>query len=235
MEQDKQTKQMEAALGEPFALDFSEYTRKVRNNLVFTGMLSIILITHNLILDEHSSFFGLKFISLDMCLIYSILFWLTLYFLIHFLWLAWDNFIMWRLRLTGTHTLYEGGLGFGAEDKKDPSQTTLYYWWMKQSKKLDKHPIPDIKPLYNKLLKHTEFTKVDGTINSNIDTLNTNLKQYNDIFASKRLEVSINRFDNTWKHFQSSQNYRWLFLEFLTPIGIGVYSLLILALKIFNS
>ncbi|NQY94037.1 MAG: hypothetical protein HRT43_07720, partial [Campylobacteraceae bacterium] len=140
MNDNKTTKDVQEWLGKPFTQDFSEYARKVRNNLGIVSVLSIIIITQGIEISG-GSFLGLKFNedTFKMIFIYKILFYLNIYFFIHFIWLAWDNFLQWRIKLTGTFSINTGtfaGPKEVSDNRENPSQTTLYSWWVNESRSL---------------------------------------------------------------------------------------------------
>jgi hypothetical protein len=42
---------------------------------------------------------------------------------------------------------------------------------------------------------------------------------------SQRIPASLDRFDRAFHHFLTSQSMRWLLLDALLPLGLGVYAL----------
>ena len=67
-------KKVEKTLGEPFAMDFSDYIRKIRNGLITTSVITIALLLGGLQITDDSSFLGLKFEGLDNALILKTIF-----------------------------------------------------------------------------------------------------------------------------------------------------------------
>jgi hypothetical protein len=90
-------------------------------------------------INGDSSILGLKFENLTDELCRSILLTTNIYLFIHFLWCAWDSFVEWRLRVTGTKLAYKTGFTIShdaeaaADHPDDQRQSTLYSWWKKQS------------------------------------------------------------------------------------------------------
>lgn len=230
-EEEKNVAATQKALGEPFALEFTEYVRKVRNNLMFIGILSIIIVVENIRLSTSSSLFGLQFLGWDMKMIYQVLFGINIYFLIHFIWLAWDYFIEWRLRLTGTHKIYKTiAPNSDVDQAADPRQTTLYFWWNNmtrntenledQMKSIDKV----FSDLDNKIRKENnpyDIARGLSDIKIELQKIDSNIKTFNSILSSNRIPASLEKFENIFHNFQNSQMWRWIIIEMLMPILIG--------------
>lgn len=224
---------LKKTLGEPFMLEFTDYIRKVRNNLMFLGVLSIFIVYQHINIESGSSLFGLKLQGWNMHLIHIVLFGLITYFLIHFIWLAWDYYTEWKLRLTGTHLIHQGA--FQPEEidiVNDLRQTTLYHWWLKHTKNIN--PLKEIiSSLEKSVLQIKDDTgessrvKEEQYINivNNLASINQNLNTFTKAIESKRIPASLEKFDNTFYHFQKSQGWRWAIIELFLPILIGVFAL----------
>jgi len=239
---DRSLKEVEEVLGKPFIPDFSEYTRKIRNYVMIIGSISIVIISNNLKLAEETSLFGVKFEHMDINLIYQVLFGLEIYFLIHFFWLAIDNFIALRLRFSGTYKIYKGGFAYegGADNEPDPSQTTLYFWWRREAYRLSNSRsdiekitknIEELSKSYADIEKqniHEKFTE----LKKSIDTLNTTYSKTADILSSNRIPDSLLVFNNWFKYFHNIQGWRWIIIELLIPVVIGLVSITLLARKL---
>lgn len=205
---------------------------------MFLGVLSIVLLTNGLVIDPKSSLLGLQFKEFNMEIVYQLLFLLTTYFLVHFVWLAWDNFTIWKLRLTGSNIPYEGAYASEtADNKSDVSQTTLYSWWLVQMERIeyDKQNIDMIieKLASSSIDKDKQKEQELMTLNTNIQSLNTNFIIYHDTLSSARIPASLERFDKCFQYMRTSQSLRWFMLELLMPILVGVYSLYIISPKVF--
>lgn len=94
----------------PVAIEFNEFTNKVRNNLLIVSVLSIVICMNNIQISSDSSILGLKLIGLNIELIKKIFFWLITYFLIHFILLSIDTYSSWTMKLDYhlLHGQYEG-------------------------------------------------------------------------------------------------------------------------------
>ncbi|MDR7123114.1 hypothetical protein [Rheinheimera soli] len=95
---------VEKALGNPVAGDLSDNALKVRRNLLAFGIVSIVITIGGVKIDPASSVLGFKFVGISEDLITNSLLVTNVYFLLHFIWYAFEGFLEWRLRVTGTST-----------------------------------------------------------------------------------------------------------------------------------
>lgn len=240
---DNKIKEAGLLLGEPFAIEFSDYTKKSRSNLMLASVLAIALIANNLKLTADSSLLGLKLESFSMEIIYQLLLFLCAYHLVHFTWLAWDNFLKWKLRLTGSHRIHEGGFADSISDNKpNPSQTTLYYWWKKEVQTLtvQKEEINSILNLLgnNSIDTHLGVEKnvVRGDIaeiNRNVQNLSNNFNKFSEILESNRIPASLGKFNKWFFYMHTSQSIRWILIELLLPLILGIVAIYFLYGKVF--
>lgn len=244
MSSNKDVNEYEKYLEEPFALEFSEYTRKVRNNLMIVGVLSIILVTQNLALNTNdSSILGLKFENLDMNLIFTILFFLNIYSLIHFSWLTMDSFNAWRLKLTIGNKIYQGTYEDLANIKKNPSQSTLYSWWLGQIKSInnEKKNVDIIEDELGKFIVKLKENPPEGEkigtklneIEVDVKSFKKSFESYHNLISNQQIPASLERFDKRFQYIHSSQNWRWIIIEFFIPISIGLFALFSLFQKLY--
>lgn len=243
---DSDINKVEKALGEPFAMDFPEYVRKIRNGLIITSVISVTLLLGGLHIAEDSSFFGLKFEGLNHEHILKALFFLNAYMFIHFLWCSVDSFQEWMLRVTGTRVTHITTARLAAEEcdyPNDPRQSTLYNWWKDESRKISSFQEP-LERIENKLKAWEETVKnaLEGkepnvlnactSINQvaeDIRKLKSSIENASKAIESQRIPVSLKRFDSCFQLFLRSQNLRWLIVEFGFPLLLGGYALALLA------
>lgn len=233
---DRTLKEAEEVLGKPFLPDFSEYTRKIRNYVMIIGSTSIVMILNNLKLSGEVTLLGLKFENMDMNIIYQILLATEIYFLLHFIWLAIDNFCAWKLRFSGTHKIYNGGFALegGADSLPDPSQTTLYFWWRREAYNLSntQNEMEKITSGIEKL--EEKFDKHDfDELNKHIKTLNATFTKTAEIISSTRIPDSLNLYNNWFKYFHDVQGWRWIIIELALPVVIGILSIILLVINLF--
>lgn len=237
---------VEKVLGEPFAMDFPDYVRKIRNSLISLSAISIALILGGLQLSGDSTFLGLKFEGFSNSLVLRLLLLLNVYMFLHFLWCSIDHFQEWWLRLTGTRVAYVTTGKFASEEAdypNDPRQSTLYNWWKDEARKISslQAPFEDI----HKKLETWEATvkeSLEGKnpnvvsacmsinrISSDIQKLNKSIEQIGKAIDSQRIPVSLRRFDSHFQFYLRSQNLRWLVFELGFPLALGGCALFLLS------
>lgn len=241
-------KDVEHLLGEPFALEFTDYATKIRTHLFFISALSVIMVFANVTLNtDDSTLLGLKFHNISNDLIFTILLILNGYFLFHFLWIANDYFQQWRIRLSGISQTKKKHSEFKAVDldtPKDPRQSTLYSWWLDHRDRVemlntDQEIQKQLSAKLTKLIEDKYSEKSHDTFGHSANDLanalrgvQSSLDKTQAFFEEPRLEVSLKRFDNYWSRLQTSQNIRWLLLELALPVSLGIWAIYLLISKI---
>lgn len=247
MDKDKY-QEVEKALGQPFAADFTENVRKIRMNLMIVSFISLVIFYAKINIESDSTFFGLKFKGINDNLITVILVILLIYNLVHFIWCAIDNILEWWLRLTGTRVAFITGFKWDNKYKdspNDPRQSTLYTWWLNNS-----FHIPNLEIEFRNLQQKTQeyVDKLEGldeinpnqriSVNSSVQDLINKLKQLDgsfeklkEIISSERITVSLKRFDNIFYFFLKNQNIRWIVFEIGLPILLGIWGVVCLIVK----
>lgn len=236
---------VEKTLGEPFAMDFPDYVRKIRNGLIVISVISTALLSGGLQIADDSSFLGLRFEGLTNALVFKVIFFLNAYMFLHFFWCSIDHFQEWRLRLTGTRVAFVTTGRFSSEVgdyPNDPRQSTLYNWWKDEARKRTsfQEPLETIQ----KKLEEWEATVKDNLegnnpnvvnacmsinqISTDIQKLKNSVEQVGKSIKSQRIPVSLKRFDGHFQFYLRSQNLRWLFLELGFPLVLGGYALFLL-------
>lgn len=238
------------ALGEPVATDFSDYVRKIRNGLLAISIISIIILLGDLKISSESSFLGLKFEGLDDDLILWVIFCFNSYLFAHFLWCGFDSFQEWRLRVTGTRVMYQTGTRFATPDcdyPNDPRQSTLYNWWKEEARKISSFQAPlehiddELKAWKEKVeiaLKKKDPNVVSACmsingVSENINKLMKSVENASKTIESNRIPASLKRFDSCFQLFLRSQNLRWLLIEFLFPLLLGFFALILFGIKFY--
>jgi len=245
-------KAVEEVLGKPFALEFEPYAGKVRNRLIWISLISLFITIGNLTLDSDSSFLGLRFEGITQDHVELPLLLISLYLLIHYIWLCKDTFDEWTLRRTGTRAAFQTGSPWGNKDTDDPAtprQSTLYNWWLQNTNHLENlsNNIQETKEGVEKLVEDLFPGAVNSQDiraklaqkNSELSTIDSNIKKFfsqlndeQEVIKSPRLEVSLSRFDNRYRACLESQNLRWILLEYSMPLLLSVISITSLVLKI---
>ncbi|MEW8348253.1 MAG: hypothetical protein AB2687_08070 [Candidatus Thiodiazotropha taylori] len=221
----------EKVLKEPVFIELSDYARKVKNSLVFSSTLGIGLSFTSILVSKDSTILGIQLENFSHKHVQVLLLLLIIYFGIHYVWVVLDNFIEWRLRITGTRTTYRTGASYGSVDADypvDPRQSTLYNWWLSQHKELASlhDATAKIKMIEESLLEiSNQYPENTIDIRGYLLELNDNLRIYNEnsrhierVVSSDRIPVSLMRFDNWYKLFIQSQNSRWFVFDFMVPV-----------------
>jgi hypothetical protein len=233
-------------LGEPVFIEFSENAFKIRKNLMIASVISIVVVLADLQINSDSSILGLKFVRLSDEILTRGLIAVTLYLLLHFVWSSFDGFVEWRLRLTGTRVVFQTAAFVSSSDgdyPTDPRQSTLYNWWKYERRSFqDSSLLKKMESLSSKIVQFetrlkdpTQPLQDPHNTLSNLQVLVSQLKDAVESAAknlnSDRIVVSLNRFDSWFKLFLRSQNLRWLVIEFLFPVLLGCYALLLLFVR----
>lgn len=238
-------------LGEPVFSGFDEKSQKIKTTLLFLSVIGALFALADLKIANDSSFLGLKFIGLEHNIFEVILLLTTIYFTLSFLWHSIDSFLEWRLRITGTRTAFvtTGKLATKQADyPDDPRQSTLYNWWKENNKSIEglSERVKMIEDSIIKLEELLSVTEVASTevnydqkisreireVRNNIASLDRKLSNRDEIIGNDRLILSLKRFDDWFKIFINSQNFRWLILDLLTPLILALSAIVLLSLKI---
>jgi len=245
-EKEKRESEVKKALGEPFAADFTDYTRKLRMNLIVASFIGLAVVYGHVSILPSSSFFGLTFKGINDRLILTMLLLINIYTTVHFLWNAMDHLLEWRIRLSGARSTIQT-MGTFSDDYSDypreSRQSTLYNWWLQAARDL-----PHVKEKMDKL--HIHFEKIEGEISAavkaapaplgtdvtghinglrlDLNELTRALQRTADVLDSPRITVSLSRFDSAFRQMLTSQNLRWLILELGLPAVMGISAILML-------
>ena len=238
---------VEKALGNPVAGDLSENALKVRRNLLVFGVISVFVTLGGVKLDPTSSVLGFKFSGVSEALITNSLLAANIYFLLHFIWYAFEGILEWRLRVTGTRLAFLTGSRFGSEHADypdDPRQSTLYTWWLDNAKRIGNFKVT-ADDLSEKIKiweeKVSSFQNGNDSLNlanamstlnqarGVADKLTKQIETTEKTLTAMRIPCSLGRFDGWFKLFLKSQNIRWLLIDILLPIAIGAAAIYLLA------
>ena len=109
-------RRVETSLGSPVFIGSDERTDKVRGHLIFAAAISLFVTVADLHFGSGSSFLGLEITGLTDHVAYIALLVFVGYQLVHYVWCAWDAFLEWRLRITGTRVAFMTGVRLGSKD-----------------------------------------------------------------------------------------------------------------------
>ncbi|MGB5054688.1 MAG: hypothetical protein WBO24_09870, partial [Nitrospirales bacterium] len=139
-EEEKRVEVAQKVLGAPVIFEVDSQTLKIKTNIMFISVIAITISFFNLGIQEHSTLFGLAITNLNIGVVKSVFSIILFYLLFHFIWLSWDNLLEWRLRVTGTKSVFEtvgkykNPLG---DYPKDSRQSSLYNWWVNEAHNLE--------------------------------------------------------------------------------------------------
>lgn len=246
-EVDPEVAKVQKVLGEPIICEFSDKTWRIRTTLFAVSVVSLVVVSANLHIGAGSTVFGLQFSGLTDEVVRTGLFWVIIYLLVHFLWGAVDNFLEWRLRLTGTRVAFVTTGVFASEHAdypSDPRQSTLYNWWRshagsigniaKKTSDIEKNLADWEQQLRAKYNSGADAMNIVNACNSIAETRNRVVELTNSVkdaaktIEAQRIPVSLERFDGWFELFLRSQNLRWLVIEFFFPVGLASSALWLL-------
>ncbi|RZL93306.1 MAG: hypothetical protein EOP76_09575 [Variovorax sp.] len=232
------------ALGKPVLMEFSEATAKIRLNLMIAALITIAVVMLDVKVSPTNTLLGVTFEGLTTQNLKTGFLLVNVYMFIHFFWCAADSVQEWRLRITGTKVAFLTGAAWGTEGTDhpaDPRQSTLYNWWLDQTRRFKdidgaivrmKDAIdalaaavsPPSGPIAPELFAVSQL----HSIKSDMQTLGQQLDAVRTTIESKRIPVSLERFDAAFSLFLRSQNLRWLVVEAGFPLLLGVCSIFLL-------
>ncbi|AON55775.1 hypothetical protein [Herbaspirillum seropedicae] len=249
-ELEQKDKEARQALGEPLALEFSEYTRKLRMSLITSSVVALIVVFAHVSISPSSTVFGLTFRGLNDHVMLVMLLIVNIYTTIHFLWCSWDHWQEWRIRQSGTKLVFQTRSAFAnphTDHPKDPRQSTLYNWWLQVAAGL-----PDVQHESTALLTkfHEMEAKINGlqadagnlsevavliqTVRHEMTGFHQGLARTAQALDAPRLRVSLERFDGAYRRMLESQNLRWAVLEMGLPTGMGILAATMLAIRLWQ-
>ena len=198
-------------------------TQRIRRNLLAVSIVAYIYSVASDGIDAAgSSFLGIKFNGLDGSYIQLLLIISILYFLLHFIWAAIDHVKENKLRLTGivipmvTSGSTFGGLNDLAPNTDDERQSSIFSWWWKEKERAD-----SFEEVANRIKGDADNERYEPALNA--------ISQHLDAINHKAsyIQESLIRFENGFWRYQRSQLLRWLILDFLIPVLLGICAIVI--------
>jgi hypothetical protein len=240
---DRTVEAVQKVLGEPVAAGLSDRAWKVRTQLMAVSVVAIGLVGLGLHVNRDATVFGFSLSGLTDELVRRALVIWTAYLVVHFVWMAWESFAEWRLRLTGTRVVTVTVGIFGGEDSdypNDPRQSTLANWWRGEAMRIGNltQLLSGVEPRMTALeatireacadgnaINVANATMPLGEIRSTVQQARQSIDQTVKTLSSLRIPASLDRFDRAYVHFLKVQNVRWLLLDVLLPLGVGTVAL----------
>lgn len=226
-------------LGEPGGFDLSDAASKIRRNLLLASSVVLVLILGGIEPSPNLSIFGVAFegvtsfklmIGLSLVLGYNFL---------HYMWYCFEIYSEWAIRITGTKLAFVTGAKVGASGEdypEDPKQSTLYGWWLHESRSMPAYDdlVLKVDRSVKELEEHVKQWQAAGFIKAHeidpsIAGLNNNLMLMSQacyylggVITNNRIPVSLARFDNRFKLLLRSQNIRIALIEVGFPIALSL-------------
>ena len=247
MADSEKMKQIEKIMGEPMALEPTDYEERIRRNLLIISCLAIMAWWFGAKPSGHLVIWGLSFEHLDINALLTVAVAICIYQLFHYVWVLFNKFSYWRVRLTGVKlpaTRGSSGGFFGsvsidsADYKGDDKNSNLYVWMIEKA------------PRYNELLKsiamqHETLQSLDEKLNradlaneqeikEAIISLSNTSEQLLGELDHIRVNESLRRFDRWFHMMILSQSTRWMVLDAFFPVAVGIIAVIGLLSMIFS-
>lgn len=218
-------------LTEPFIPEFTEYVQKIRRNSMAISSISLVMLYTGISITSSFSSFGFQITGLNTKNILLLLWMLTAYWLIHFLWVAADYFLEWRLRLSGVKVQpYTWDARADAVKPLDRNFTFMNWVYFETEPVRDfQSKLKNIQELItsNAQLSEEQVTHISQNIASGVQAL----QNFQHTRATPECENSMIRFESWWLFLKRSQGLRWLTLELFLPTGLGLWAFIMLTIK----
>jgi hypothetical protein len=242
----KDIEAVQKILGEPIAVGLTDRAWRARTQLLVVSLVAIGVVWFKLRVDTQATVFGFSLTGLTDRAVHDALGLAVAYLLVHFIWMAWESFAEWRLRLTGTRVAFVTAGIFGNEEAdypRDPRQSTLANWWGQSAPRVGNlskgvGPLIDMLAAQEAAIREACLTgnpiNVDnatallGQVRQAANELKGAIESMGKTLRSLRIPASLDRFDQAYRHFLTSQNVRWLLLDALLPIGMAILALILL-------
>lgn len=233
---------------EPYPLQLTEYEEKIRRNLLAYSVVAWAACVLGAVPADNPVLFGLiKLSYFDSKIITYGLFAIIFYEVVNYGTLLFNSFAYWRVRLTGSrHDAVRGSQGmFGTDDDQadyngDERNSTLYTWMFERAASF--HGMINTIESQGAALSKT-CASVDKTgglivdvseINGNSEKLITSIERLIQNIESIRINESVRRFDHWYKMMVWSQSRRWLILDCILPMILGVTALIVMSNSVFK-
>ena len=217
---------------DPFIPEFTDYVQKIRRNSVAASSVALLMIFAGVSITSDFSTSGFKISGLDDKTVKLILLILTSYWLIHFIWCATDYFSEWRLRLTEVQ-LNPGTWDYDHKEDSGPKsrQSTLIKWLFYRQQPLQSF-VADLEDIKTKLQKHPIDDAEKRRIIDSIDGGIRSIQEFSRTPIDQQTIKSIKNFDTWLRRLNNSQCIRWIIVELLLPIVLGLTAVIVLTIQV---
>lgn len=243
---DERLKAIEKYMKEPKGIAITDYEERIRRNLLVTAFFTIAFVCLDLQISQEgsNSILGIKISNLTTDKIYILLLFIISYELLHYLWNLKVSFMHWRIRLTGiAHSELRGSRGAGLGsikssplDYSGKDENSSLYVWMFENLQTSQDLGATLKATTETLEKTLEEIESSDKITSNnthfqklkdnTQTLSSSTSKLIELIENVRIDGSLLRFDQWFRLLIVSQNIRWLFLDVILPISVGLLAII---------
>jgi hypothetical protein len=245
---DEKVKQIEQIMGDPMAIEPTEYEERIRRNLLIISCLSIMVWWFGATPSGHLEIWGLSFEHLDIRALSIVALSITGYQLVHYGWVVWNKLAYWRVRLTGVRlqvvrgALSQGFSGSGIDPVDyigDERSSNLYRWVIEGASNY--HALVNSLAKQHEIVNSLEHALSNSQISSEqqikealVSFDNTSKKLIEEL-KNVRINVSLRRFDSWFHMMVLSQSIRWFVLDLFIPLSLGVIAISGLSFMIYGS
>lgn len=219
---------------DPFIPEFTDYVQKIRRNSVAVSSISLVMIFAGVSISSDFATSGFKITGLDDKTVKLILLILTAYWLLHFIWCALDYFAEWRLRLTEVQ-MNPGTWDYNPEEDPGPKsrQHTMMKWLFHRQQPLHSF-IADLEDIKTKLQDHQIDDTEKRRVIQNIESGVRSIEEFSRTPIDAQIIKSIKNFDTWLRRLNSSQSIRWIVIELLLPVALGLTAVIKLTIQVFQ-
>ncbi|MGR5150206.1 hypothetical protein ACQKP8_27125 [Photobacterium alginatilyticum] len=206
---------------------FDSNTQRIRRNLLVASILGIVLTSGSASFDgTHSGLLGVKLEQINIQHFYYLLLASLGYFLLHFVWAAFDDLKANRLRLTGIRVPEATVASYAASSTFEPNvsqknQSTLFSWWKGHKNKFE-HLEMIVESIEGNVQKG-QFEPAINTAKQQIEELNS---------RTAYIEAALLKFEKGYWQYQRSQLIRWFLLDFGIPFLLAIISILCVVMEL---
>lgn len=223
----RQENDLKKHLVAPFIPEFSEYVQKLRRNSMAISSIALVMYYSDVSITSSFSVAGFQINGLTDALVKTLLLILSSFWLLHFAWCSVDYFMEWRIRLTGVPESSGAWDDTPNAAKSQERGFTFMRWLYYQSEPINqlKEDLTQLREkLWSQNYEQFELNKIEKDIAAALSALG----QLPSPQMEKMLRISLNRFENFWRLMNNSQSIRWLLIELLLPLALGLFAIAML-------
>lgn len=237
-------------LGEPYPLQLTEYEERVRRNLLAYSVVAISACLLGAVSVNDPVLFGIiKLPRFSSELIYIGLLLLVFYELLNYGLMIWNSFSYWRVRLSGSRYRPSRSTGgpwsTGGEEFEDvdgeEKNSTIYIWMFERAysaesilNALNERSV-HLGEICASLKNQQDMDGCLARLEVQVNMMNDSLKAIDNILSSARVSESFNRYDRWFHYMIKTQSLRWLVLDCVIPLLLGLIAFSLLCASMGDS